>query len=1229
MTYGAAIPRFKPRPTLDNLREPLVPFDTLPNRKTTQNPPQNLPKNPPKNPPPNLPKNPPQNLPKNPPPNPPKIPSQNLPKNPPPNLQKPLPQNPTSNRQSYSSNSNANNKQEAQPSPSTSKQKPIKKKKESTDIFGYSKDSTEPSFYRPGFVDNQSSTLALSRQTSILPTSLSLGPSTSSAVQQQPQTSNGKPPGKTKSRLHISLGRLGRSKQATPPEPARLRDITEIRIANPTFTRENILARNYDAFFESGEPVYKLEYRTPVTPQIESNPFDSETPKRPHSFGLFKMSKSKDATKVNARSHSSDPMSTVSEKDNVPKTSRSLFNSWRSGGALSGTSCSSNNYINNFSEYPSFQTTTTTRIMATSSGILKDCTHITFNETIKSHNNVTFKLVKTVSDFTQQLAQLYEHHGESLQMLVSTFRKRNSELRKERPSCPSTLFQTWETFLQEIEADSVTANDISKTLSRQVSEPILAKTFHRKVQSKKVFIHRESFDAILAKTDEKLAQCRMEYKHCYIAHRQQPSQQTLTNYIDSHNAYVQQLHTTNSMLEWYNIETIPQLMQELEDIYSDLCGIVSEAIFNGADIISAKANDQLKRYDNLTNQCKTISPQQDLNSFVKILQPESPPKVPKKSYAAPTNEVDEDQSPIPFRNELIVDRNATIQIRPSVDALKRETIEIETQIKQLQESLESLIRAQIRVLESQLFNKSSELQEDISMKKFDLQTKRLHLAAIRAQKELFLGKADLGSPPRSERKLSTSSSSMKTKWLKAFRSLKPATAIAGTVKKNDQSSNGRRVFDGENHNLQEYTYKKITPCDVCSQVLRGHTRQGLRCRNCKSNVHVDCAAQLTKCQAKQKLLRRQKSTSEIVTNRVDIDDKPNDIDQIYRVLKQAGELSGDKTNTNAAASIASGSGNANSVAAQQSIAASSGGGGGGGVGGANMPDIPIVTEPDYPERVLTVAQQMGGSLFTRTHGTNERSNKLAVAPLLDVSSSAPHSPRRQKLNLRMKSLSLDSPESTELHGHIKRRYPPSGPVHFNIQGGSAGLLDHNTPPSNNSRLHSPLSPSTARRLGYNRNLRTTSVELPDEMGDKSLSSASTSPCSSPGRQNLAKAHRLLPTNLYVVLYNFKARHPDELDLTAGFKVTVIDTSDPDWWRGKCLGRVGYFPSKYVARLQAGERPLQVLQNLQISDGDKNGSMTLLRDQIVVQCGDEVCGSVMVRSVDNRQGICPVKYLQEV
>lgn len=81
---------------------------------------------------------------------------------------------------------------------------------------------------------------------------------------------------------------------------------------------------------------------------------------------------------------------------------------------------------------------------------------------------------------------------------------------------------------------------------------------------------------------------------------------------------------------------------------------------------------------------------------------------------------------------------------------------------------------------------------------------------------------------------------------------------------------------------------------------------------------------------------------------------------------------------------------------------------------------------------------------------------------------APHSPRRQKLNLRMKSLSLDSPESTELHGQMRRRYPggtvgmghgtagpgnPGGLSCHNYHSGSGGALDNGTPASNNSHLH--------------------------------------------------------------------------------------------------------------------------------------------------------------------------------
>lgn len=80
----------------------------------------------------------------------------------------------------------------------------------------------------------------------------------------------------------------------------------------------------------------------------------------------------------------------------------------------------------------------------------------------------------------------------------------------------------------------------------------------------------------------------MDYKHCYMSHRQQPTQQTLSHFIDSHNAYVQQLHATNAMLEAYHYETIPQLLFELEEVYGDVCSIVSESIFSGSDMISSK-----------------------------------------------------------------------------------------------------------------------------------------------------------------------------------------------------------------------------------------------------------------------------------------------------------------------------------------------------------------------------------------------------------------------------------------------------------------------------------------------------------------------------------------------------------------------------------------------------------------------------------------------------------------
>lgn len=83
----------------------------------------------------------------------------------------------------------------------------------------------------------------------------------------------------------------------------------------------------------------------------------------------------------------------------------------------------------------------------------------------------------------------------------------------------------------------------------------------------------------------------------------------------------------------------------------------------------------------------------------------------------------------------------------------------------------------------------------------------------------------------------------------------------------------RKSLESEGgHSWREYTYRKITPCDACGQVLRGHSRQGVRCRGCKANAHTDCInlVQPAMCPsvAPKKsggipLLRRQKTQAQV------------------------------------------------------------------------------------------------------------------------------------------------------------------------------------------------------------------------------------------------------------------------------------------------------------------------------------------------------------------------------
>ncbi|XP_027194843.2 uncharacterized protein LOC113789499 isoform X1 [Dermatophagoides pteronyssinus] len=779
---------------------------------------------------------------------------------------------------------------------------------------------------------------------------------------------------------------------------------------------------------------------------------------------------------------------------------------------------------------------------------------------------------------------------------------------------------------------------------------------------------------------------------------------------------------------------------------------------------------------------------------------------------------------------------------------------------------------------------------------------------------------------------------VKSKWIKAFRSLK-LTAVGGG------SGSGSRNNDLANleaqrayrisvqlgvHAFQEYTYKKITACDVCREILRGHSRQGLKCKLCKINVHGQCQENAPKCQPKPRLLRKQKSASELETKitipQID-DEKYQNYDPVYQSLRAAadarkcaqlvtehysnynsssgsnqqsinhhnyhhhsstsninnpnsGSSSGggggnhnkhyhyqhQHNNNNNNQDSGSGSGSSGSISIKQNYNNNNGGnrqqthqqqqGSNDSLQTGSQTNLMHGQQPhrqdlscqqqqpsslsikmthrnsdsEFHQSTIEYHQQQYGSMmikqqqsdlqrFQQQHynnisGTSSINNSNEQSPMLtnrtlpsiayfntnggnsnlinkplsivhqqqqqqhpsllmiqqqqQQAYSAPHSPQKKKLTLRMKSLSLDSPESAETLKEKQRNFstPPIPPTlqlpppinhhphhhshhyhqpqqqllrrdmiiniadpltqqqsnlssqpstattttttsssitsttssttaatlpptvglvgqsptpprydsnelinHYSTFKSAAAVVPSATTATTTSSIQPqsqqppPPPPPTANqqqqpqtisqpsslpislqqqqsqtqpsstvstppsnqycqmtkrfKLGIHGRMR--SFERDDQIFIQDLQ---CSPCPSP------KPQRLLPTNIFVVLYNFRSRQIDELNLRAGYMVTVVDTTDPEWWQGKCMGKVGFFPSKYVTKLFPGERPLQVIHTVQLTDGEF--AIKLLREQIVIQVSDEMSGIIMVRTGQNDKIVpCPSKYLQEI
>nr|XP_033786348.1 SH3 and cysteine-rich domain-containing protein isoform X2 [Geotrypetes seraphini] len=113
---------------------------------------------------------------------------------------------------------------------------------------------------------------------------------------------------------------------------------------------------------------------------------------------------------------------------------------------------------------------------------------------------------------------------------------------------------------------------------------------------------------------------------------------------------------------------------------------------------------------------------------------------------------------------------------------------------------------------------------------------------------------------------------------------------------------------------------------------------------------------------------------------------------------------------------------------------------------------------------------------------------------------------------------------------------------------------------------------------------------------------------------------------YVALYKFVPQESEDLEMRPGDKITILDDSNEDWWKGKIEDRIGFFPSSFVQRVQQDER---IFKCIRAFIGCKEqGQITLKVNQICATSEEEHEGFIKVYS-GKKKGFVPLDALENI
>ncbi|XP_078582075.1 uncharacterized protein LOC144865324 isoform X8 [Branchiostoma floridae x Branchiostoma japonicum] len=806
--------------------------------------------------------------------------------------------------------------------------------------------------------------------------------------------------------------------------------------------------------------------------------------------------------------------------------------------------------------------------------------------------DVSVKLLRTVAEFSQRVAAIQEQNASQIQTVCETFRERNRAMRKDWHEYPDSLFECWDVLLEEVESDAQVSQELATSLVQNVSQPLGQLAESNRGQTRKMHRFRDAYETHIEKAEAELQRVHKEYTEAWLKAKHDSRESHRSHYLsvchNLHNAYLLQLTAVNTFNQAFYTRALPEMVDDLEDLHLEMLTALSMFLGRYAKTAQTKALEKSNRMDMLVQACRTLPNKTDIKELTANFAPDQPQR-PIHRYTKPEPEARADF----LQNALVLSDATEPALWRKYDMLKKEIEDLEILVQHTDDaiaSLESLYRSHT---EMQLYSKARETQEDITKKKSDIRMAEAQLSVCRAQMKLFSpifggpnpeddhynhrrkrrshhdrdhpsrGSREPREPPeyshrdqqdyahgnsreRDRDRDMGHSPQMQNRAPHSPRSHQRQYSSHQQLSSHDQIDHPRRdhhyrggdnprSYDhqgpphsplprhssrqqfnidniGRAHQFQEYTYKKPTFCDQCKELLRGIMKQGVRCKNCRMNVHHKCQDSVPSCTGQAppspadhepgqgKGLRRQKSSS--------------DID--YKARLAFGK------------------------------------------------DGPPST---------TLSSVGEGGLDPVFHSL-QVAKMISAANRKGISTSNPASPKARRSGRAQSSpVKTDNAAKPVVDDKLKAQ-PQKG----QSDPGSGG----DTSKSNGKVV------STG-----------TAVMPP-------------------------KGRTPFPLlKLAVALHKYEPTRQEDLMLRPGDRVQITDDVDTTWWKGKCSGKIGFFPANYVLKVAPGAEVLQCTETF--GGNPKYGEIEMTKGDICVQLSDEGNGWFQVQT-ETTKGSFPAKYL---